>query len=102
MDILQEIIRMDKEASERVAAVQSAHEIKEEQAATNAVRNGEEAVINERRALEMFRSKQQRKLDESKAAAEAELKKQTAALDEIFSQNSEQWQDEIMQRITGA
>ncbi len=101
MDILQEIIKMDKEASERVAAVQSAHTIKQDQAATNAVRAGEEAVTNERRALEKFKSKQEAALAEKKATADAALAEQTARLDAIFAEHRSQWQSEIMQRITG-
>lgn len=101
MDILQEIIKMDKEASERVLAVQSAHTIKQDQAASNAARAGEEAVINERRSLEMFKAQQQALLDEKKANADAILIKQTSKLDAVFAEHKAEWTDEIMKRIIG-
>ncbi len=92
---------MDKEASERVLAVQSAHTIKQDQAASNAARAGEEAVINERRSLEMFKAQQQTLLDEKKANADATLIKQTSKLDAVFAEHKAEWTDEIMKRIIG-
>ncbi len=101
MDILQEIIRMDRAAAERADLMYSAELKRIEAAEAKSERRFEKAVANEKAQADAFRSEREERLALKKADTEKAMLRQIAQLDGIFSQHKEQWQSEIIGRITG-
>ena len=101
MDILQQIIEMDKAAAARTKKL-CEEELKKLDAidAKNS-RRMEKALANERAQAEQYYRSRQMKLEKKKADSATELSESINKLDEIFSAHRSEWQDEIISRITG-
>ena len=101
MDILQKIIETDK-----AAAAQTELLAEEEQRSLKGLdekrlRRREKRVSEEQEKLDALRAEQERILSEKKQGADKALADTTSRLDEIFAQHREEWQNEIIGRITG-
>lgn len=101
MDILQEIIKMDKAASANTEAMREAELNRLDASDTETTRRFENAVANEQAQAEAFRKQRQEQLSQKKADTQAELGKSIDRLNDIFSAHKEEWQTEIISRITG-
>lgn len=101
MDILQSIIEMDKAAaaSTKAAVVEERKRLDEKEKNADARRA---AVLDRNRsAAENSRLSCEQALAEKKAATETALLESKKKLDDIFARSSEEWQSEIISRITG-
>ncbi len=101
MDILQNIIELDKAAAANTKAAVKKERIKLDEKEKNADSRRNSVLDRNREAAESSRMEQEKALAEKKAAAEASLSESKARLDDIFAGNRESWQNEIIGRITG-
>ncbi len=101
MDILQEIIKMDKAASAQTEAMHKAELDKLDASDAEITRRLENAVANEKAQAKAFRKQRKEQLYQKKDDVDAALKESISRLDGIFSQHKEDWQTEIISRITG-
>lgn len=100
MDILQELIALDKAAAARVEQVRAEQSrLLEETGRTAADENGQ-AIERERRRLEEFRAEQERALSEKQTSTRAAQAAQIKRLDEVFAANRSDWIAEIFRNIT--
>lgn len=100
MEILQQIIDMDKAAAARVEmAVEEERRLSDE-SGEGFVKAREEAVARERAKVEELRREQQKMLDEKLSKADKTLADECGRLDERFNAHKEQWKAEIIARIT--
>ena len=101
MDILQKIIEIDKAAAAQAELAVEAefHEIKALE--DKRLRRRQKRLEEEQIKFDELRTEQERLLNEKKNGSQAAIAETTGRLDEIFAQHREQWQSEIMQRITG-
>ncbi len=102
MDILQKIIKMDKAAAAQADEVREAELNRLDALDEKSSRRTEKAVANEKAQAEAFRAQREQQLVQKQADAKAELEESIARLDGIFAAHSEEWQAEILSRITGA
>jgi len=101
MDILQKILEIDK-----AAAAQTELLAEEEQRALKGLdekrlRRREKRVSEEQEKLDSLCAEQERILNEKKQGADKTLADTMNRLDSIFAQHREEWQNEIIGRITG-
>lgn len=101
MDILQQIIKLDKEAAARVEALREEQARKLEESGMAAAKASEKLVSDERARLEEFRIAQQTALDEKQGGADAAKAAEIKRLDDIFSANREKWTADIIEKVTG-
>ncbi len=101
MDILQSIIEMDKAAAASTKAIVKEERQKLDEKEKNADLRRNSVLDRNRDAAENSRTEQEKALAEKKAATEKQLAESKAMLDDIFAKNSENWQNEIISRITG-
>lgn len=101
MDILQQIIEIDKAAAARVEALREEQSRKLEESAKAAAQLSEQRISAARSELESFRAEQQAALDRKKGGAEAAKAAEISRIDEIFAAHREQWQAEVLEKVTG-
>lgn len=101
MDILQNIIELDKAAAASTKAAVKKERIKLDEKEKNADSRRNSVLDRNREAAENSRIEQEKALAEKKASTEASLSESKAKLDDVFAKNRESWQDEIIGRITG-
>lgn len=102
MELLKQIIELDKNAAAQVEQKTEEFRRQLENYDIEARRASGELIARERAELEEYRTKQQKLLDEKLDSTQSVIKQKTDELDAVFSAHRQQWQDEIMQRITGA
>lgn len=101
MDILKQIMEMDKEAAARVEALREEQTRKLEETGIAAAKANEKLIADEQNKLEEFRAAQQAALDKKQGGADAERTAQTRRLDDIFTANRDKWKAEILEKVTG-
>lgn len=101
MELLQQIIELDKKAAETVEAKTEEFRERLESSDLEAQRTMGELIARERAELDEYRANRERALSERLEGAQSAIKRKTDALDAVFDQHRRGWQDEIMQRITG-
>ena len=101
MDILQQIMELDKAAAARVEALREEQTRKLEESGMAVVKANEKLIADEKQKLDEFRSAQQAALDEKQGGADAERAEQTRRLDDIFAENRDKWTAEILEKVTG-
>mgnify|MGYP003294808703 CR=1 FL=1 len=101
MDILQTILDLDKAAAAQteLAVEQERRALKELE--DKRLRRREKRVAEEQEKLDSLRSDNERMLNDKKDSADKALADKTSELDSIFAQHREEWQSEIISRITG-
>lgn len=101
MEILQQIIGMDKAAAARAEkAIEKERRLSDE-SGEEAAKVRERLVAEERAKVERFCREQEAKLSERLSQAEKIRCEQYAKLDESFSAHKAEWKKEIIGRITG-
>lgn len=101
MEILQEIIKMDKAAATRTEkAVEEERRLSDESGESTA-KAREKLVAEERGKVEKFCREQEAKLSERLSQAEKIRGEQCEKLDESFNAHRAAWKSEIIGRITG-
>lgn len=101
MDILQEIIEMDKAAAARADEARETEINRLNALDEKSSRRTEKAVANEKAQAEAFRAQREQQLTQKRSDTKKELDESIARLDEIFDTHYEEWQSEIISRITG-
>lgn len=101
MDIIQSIIELDKAAARRTEDIRKAELQKLDTVDKNAERKQQKLIEKQRGIADSKHAEQEQLLNEKKVNSEAELSQSKARIDEVFSSHSEQWQSEIISRITG-
>ncbi|MDY4587778.1 MAG: hypothetical protein SPD47_04970 [Oscillospiraceae bacterium] len=101
MDILQEIIEIDKAAAARVEALRQQQETALSESGKAAAQANEKAVNEAKQELEAFRAQQQALLDEKHSSADSEAGAGKKSLDDIFSAHREEWISDIIEKVTG-
>ena len=112
MDILQQIIEIDKAAAARVEALREEQSTKLEESAKAAAQLSEQRISAARSELESFRAEQQAALDRKKGGAEAQGLKvlpvaeaakaaEISRIDDIFAAHREEWQAKVLKKVTG-
>lgn len=101
MDIIEQIIKMDKAAEARVCEALERENTRLNETDEKAQRESRAAIEAERKAAEVFESEGQQKLDEKLRHAEELRTNRCRALDDIFAAHKSEWKSEILGRITG-
>ena len=100
MDVLQQIINMDKLAASRAEkTVEQERRLSDEQG-DRAAAEREKLVSAEREKVERFVREQEQKLSDKLSRAEKSREEQCAQLDERFNSRRSEWKSEILTRIT--
>ncbi len=100
MEILQQIIEMDKAAAKRVEmAVEEERRLSDESGEGSA-KAREAAVAEERAKVEEYSKKRMKELDEKLSKADKTLADECGKLDEKFAAKKSVWRTEIIKRIT--
>lgn len=100
MEILQQIIDMDKAAANRVKmAIEEERRLSDE-SGEGLTKAREEAVARERAKVDEFCKEQKAKLDEKLSKADKTLADECGKLDERFNARKAEWKAEIIARIT--
>lgn len=100
MEILQQIIEIDKAAAARVnMAIEEERRLSDESGEGSA-RAREEAVARERAKVDEFCKEQTAKLNEKLSKADKTLADECGKLDEKFNSRKADWKTEIIGRIT--
>ena len=100
MDILQQIIDMDKAAAARVNAALEEERRLSEESGEGSARAREEAVAAERAKVEEFCKKESIRLNEKLSKADKTRAEECEKLDEKFAANKSKWKAEVIGRIT--
>lgn len=101
MEILQQIIGMDKAAAARAEkAIEKERRLSDE-SGEEAAKSREKLVAEERAKVERFCREQEAKLTDRLSQAEKIRGEQCAKLDESFNAHKADWKKEIIGRITG-
>lgn len=101
MDILQDIIDLDRAAAARtMAAVEEERRLSDESGEQSAKVN-REMLDEERRKVREYCDKKESQLSQKLREAESVQREQCKALDESFNSLRAQWKSEIIKRITG-
>lgn len=101
MEILQQIIDMDKAAAARVnMAIEEERRLSDE-SGEGFAKTREEAVAKERAKVDEFCKEQTAKLDEKLSKADKTLEEECAKLDEKFNSRKAEWKAEIIAKIIG-
>ena len=101
MELLQQIIELDKKAAASVEQKIEEFRRQLESSDLDAQRTSSELIAREQKQLDEYREKQERVLKERLEGTQSAIKQKTDALDAIFDQHRQEWHNEIMQRITG-
>lgn len=102
MDILQDIIDMDKLAAARAkAAVEEERRLSDESGEQSA-KESRAMVSEERSKMQSYCKKKEEQLAVKLREAASVQKEQCARLDESFNGFRDKWKSEIISRITGA
>lgn len=102
MELLQQIIELDKKAAASVEQKTEEFRRQLESSDLDAQRTSSELIAHECAELDDYREKQERVLKERLEGTQSAIKQKTDELDAIFDRHRQEWQDEILQRITGA
>ena len=100
MDILRELIALDKAAAERVENVRAEQEKQIDDIGRTAAEADQKQVELERRRLEELRADSVKQLAEKRSAAAQAQQSQTDRLDSVFSERRTEWIADITRRIT--
>ena len=100
MEILQQIIDMDKSASARVEMAVEEEQRLSDESGEKSSKAFEETVAAERAKVEEFCKEQQKILDERLSKSDKTIAEECEKLDERFNAHKEQWKAEIISRIT--
>lgn len=101
MDILQDIIDLDRAAAARaMAAVEEERRLSDESGEQSAKEN-REMLEAERKKVREYCDSNDSRLNQKLREAESVQKEQCKALDESFNSLRAQWKSEIIKRITG-
>lgn len=102
MDILQQIIDMDKAAAARAqAAVEEERRLSDESGAQSA-KESREMLSEERAKMQSYCKNQEQQLAVKLKEAESVRLEECRRLDDSFNKFKRQWKTEIINRITGA
>lgn len=100
MDLLREIITMDKSAAARVETAVYKQKQRTDEFGENSAKQREKMLSEERAENASYKEEQEKLLSEKKKSSDEALKSRTAALDKRFEENGERWRAEIIKRIT--
>ena len=100
MEILQQIIDMDKAAAARVSAAVEEERRLSDESGEGSAKAREDAVAAERAKTDDFCKRQAAILDEKLSKADKILADECSKLDEKFSAHKSEWKAEIIARIT--
>ncbi len=100
MDIIRQIINMDKAAAKKCeeAVVQQRKAL--DASGEKAASEREKAIAERRKALEEYKARESAKLNEKLSRAEDYRAEQCRKLDDAFDAGRDRWKDEILSRIT--
>lgn len=101
MEILQQIIEIDKAACAQVEALREEKSRQLAESGNAAAQADEQRISAARSELEQFRAAQQAILDKKKSGADAALAEEVKRLDDIFAAHRDEWQSEIIEKVTG-
>ena len=101
MDILRQIIEIDKAAAARVEALREEQSRKLEESGKAAAQANEQLISSERKKLEDYRAAQEAALTEKQGGADAAKAEQIKRIDDIFSAHRDEWTSEIIEKVTG-
>lgn len=100
MDILSQIVEMDKAAAARVnMAIEEERRLSDE-SGEGFAKTREEAIAGERAKVDAFCKEQTAMLEERLSKSDKVLAGEKAKLDEKFNSQKERWKAEIFGRIT--
>lgn len=101
MEILQQIIEIDKAACARVEALREEKSRQLAESGKAAAQADEQRISAAKKELEEFRAAQQAALDKKKGGADAAMAEEIKRLDDIFAAHRDEWQSEIIEKVTG-
>lgn len=101
MDLLQQIIELDKAASSRIDVICEAENRKLKKSYQKAEQEQAHMIETRRADAETLRAERQEQLARKREESADSLAQSKARLDEIFATHNDEWQNEIMDRITG-
>lgn len=101
MDILQQIIEIDKAAAARVEALRTEQYRKLEESGKAAVQANEQLISAEQKKLDNYRAAQETALAEKKGGADAAQAAQIKQIDDIFAAHKDEWMSAIIEKVTG-
>lgn len=100
MDILRELIALDRAAAERVENVRAEQAKLIDDIGRTAAESDQKQVELERRRLEELRADSVNRLAEKRSAAAQAQRSQTERLDGVFAERRSEWIADITGRIT--
>lgn len=100
MDILRELIALDRAAAERVENVRAEQAKLIDDIGRTAAESDKKQVELERRRLEELRADSVNRLAEKRSAAAQAQRSQTERLDSVFAERRSEWIADITRRIT--
>ncbi len=100
MDILRELIALDRAAAERVENVRAEQAKLIDDIGRTAAESDQKQVELERRRLEELRADSVNRLAEKRSAAAQAQRSQTERLDSVFAERRSEWIADITRRIT--
>ena len=100
MDILRELIALDRAAAERVENVRAEQAKLIDDIGRTAAESDQKQVELERRRLEELRADSVNRLAEKRSAAAQTQRSQTERLDGVFAERRSEWIADITRRIT--
>lgn len=100
MNILNEIIALDKSAAKRAEEEINAEKKRSAEFGNAAAKSRTEKVEIEREKTMKLRGEQEKNLSEKLSGAEKEKSRRQKELSDIFEKNRAQWKSEIISRIT--
>ena len=100
MDILRELIALDRAAAERVENVRAEQAKLIDDIGRIAAESDQKQVELERRRLEELRTDSVNRLAEKRSAAAQAQRSQTERLDSVFAERRSEWIADITRRIT--
>lgn len=100
MDILSQIVEMDKAAAARVEMALEEERRLSDESGEGFAKTREEAIAAERAKVDAFCKEQSAKLEERLSKADRSLAEENEKLDEKFNSQKARWKAEILARIT--
>ncbi len=101
MDILRQIIEIDKNAAAHTELIVEAELIRMDESDEKYANRRERLISDERAKADEEMKQQAQLLEEKKRNAKAALVESTERLDGVFAAHRSEWQSEIISRITG-
>ena len=101
MDIMQQIIKIDKQAAERAAQAIEKEQRLSDESGEQAKRENSEMISKEREKMQSICKSQEQTLNEKLRQAEKIRDERCEALDKVFGEKRGQWKSEIIGCITG-